>query len=287
VAYCSGIPYSTYYMGQAILADTDAHGMPRVALFVAPRSTFTQLDDWWDTLGLKGTGSQSIRFHGAHLPAHYVLEDVNMIDVPVEKGTPGYALHGNPMYSGRALVIFTLSLACTLVGGAYNALDEYGNWALERATPLPPFEPRFQNPDFQRWYGEAFVKIQTAEAAMMRCAELHMEACRLNAGGERPYTWAEDARLAAIAREVMIQSWEAVEQNLLRTIGASAVKGGQRFERLFRDLATAAAHRGTVLRDDFFRQLGAIQLRAPYPSPAGTYPPTTQGAPPYERQDDA
>jgi 3-hydroxy-9,10-secoandrosta-1,3,5(10)-triene-9,17-dione monooxygenase len=85
-----------------------------------------------------------------------------MIDVPVEKGTPGYALHGNPMYSGRALVIFTLSLACTLVGGAYNALDEYGNWALEKATPLPPFEPRFQNPDFQRWYGEAFVKIQTA-----------------------------------------------------------------------------------------------------------------------------
>jgi 3-hydroxy-9,10-secoandrosta-1,3,5(10)-triene-9,17-dione monooxygenase len=100
-----------------------------------------------------------------------VLEDVNMLDVPVEKGTPGYALHRNPMYSGRALVIFTLSLACTLVGGAYNALDEYGNWALEKVTPLPPFEPRFRNQDFQRWYGAAFVKIQTAEAAMMRCAD--------------------------------------------------------------------------------------------------------------------
>jgi hypothetical protein len=64
-----------------------------------------------------------------------------------------------------------------------------------------------------------------------------------------------------------------VEQHLFRTIGASAVKSGQRFERLFRDLATSAAHRNTQLRDEFWRQLGAIELGVPYPSPAGTYPP--------------
>jgi 3-hydroxy-9,10-secoandrosta-1,3,5(10)-triene-9,17-dione monooxygenase len=273
VAYCSGIPYSTYYMGQAMLPDTDANGMPRMSLFVAPRSAFTQLQDWGDTLGLKGTGSHTIRFDGAELPAHYVIEDVNMVDIAVENGTPGVALHGNPMYGGRALVIFTLSLACTLVGGGYNALDEYRNWALDKPTPLPPFGPRFENADFQRWYGGAFAKLQTAEAAMMRCAEMHMEACRRNADGTEPYTWAVDARLAAIAREVMVQCWEAVEQHLFRTIGASAIKSGQRFERLFRDLATSAAHRNTQLRDEFWRQLGAIELGVPYPSPAGTYPP--------------
>jgi 3-hydroxy-9,10-secoandrosta-1,3,5(10)-triene-9,17-dione monooxygenase len=260
-------------MGQAMLPDTDANGMPRMALFVAPRAAFTQLNDWGDTLGLKGTGSHTIRFDGAHLPAHYVLEDVNMVDVAVENGTPGLALHGNPMYAGRALVIFTLSLLCTLVGGGYNALDEYRNWALDKPTPLPPFGPRFQDPDFQRWYGAAFVKLQTAEATMMRCAELHMEACRRNAAGTEPYTWPVDARLAAIAREAMVQCWEAVEQHLFRTIGASAIKSGQRFERLFRDLATSAAHRNTQLRDEFWRQLGAIELGVPYPSPAGTFPP--------------
>src|ERR1700759_4361836 len=71
VAYCSGIPYSTYYMGQAMLSEPDVNGTPRMALFVAPRSAFTQLDDWGDTLGLKGTGSHTIPFAGAHLPAHY------------------------------------------------------------------------------------------------------------------------------------------------------------------------------------------------------------------------
>jgi 3-hydroxy-9,10-secoandrosta-1,3,5(10)-triene-9,17-dione monooxygenase len=109
---------------------------------------------------------------------------------------------------------------------------------------------------------------------MIRCAEEHMEMCALSAAGERPYTWAQDARLAAIARETMVQAWEAVEQHLLRTIGSSAVKHGQRFERLFRDLATMAAHRNTMLREEFWRQLGAIDLGVSYPSPGGTWPPS-------------
>ena len=49
-----------------------------------------------------------------------------MINVDVEKGTPGLALHGSPMYGGRAPSgIFTMCLAAVLVGAAYNALDEY------------------------------------------------------------------------------------------------------------------------------------------------------------------
>jgi alkylation response protein AidB-like acyl-CoA dehydrogenase len=263
VAYCSGIPWSTYYMGQAGLPGTDAAGNPRMGLFVAPRDAFTMLDDWGHTLGLKGTGSNSIRFDDAFLPAHALLEDVNMIDVAVEGGTPGLALHGNPMYSGRALCIFTMSLAGAIVGGGYNALDEYADQMRSKPAPVAPFIPRTEDADFQRWYGAAFVKVQTAEAALLYAAEQHMEACRLNASGERPYTFAEDARLAAIAREVIVQVWEAVEQNLYRTIGSSAARNGERFERVFRDLAMAAGHRNTMLRDGFFRQVAALQLDIP------------------------
>ena len=133
VAYCSGIPYSTWYLGQAMLDEKDEAGAPRLIMFVAPRKAFTQLNDWGDTLGLKSTGSHAIRFDGAELPAHYVLEDANMVDMAVENGTPGLALHGNPMYGGRALVIFTLSLACTMVGGGYNALDEYAQLGAREA----------------------------------------------------------------------------------------------------------------------------------------------------------
>jgi 3-hydroxy-9,10-secoandrosta-1,3,5(10)-triene-9,17-dione monooxygenase len=91
--YASGIPYSTRYMGQAVMPGEDARGLPRMLLFVAPRSEWTMLDDWGHLLGLKGSGSQTIVFEGGHVPAHWALEDTLMVDVDVSEGTPGLRLH--------------------------------------------------------------------------------------------------------------------------------------------------------------------------------------------------
>jgi 3-hydroxy-9,10-secoandrosta-1,3,5(10)-triene-9,17-dione monooxygenase len=260
IAYCSGIPYSNWYMGQAIMPGKQDNGEPRVMLFIAPESEWEMLNDWGDQLGLRGSGSQSIRFEGGRLASHLVLEDTAMIDVDPSNGTPGLALHGNPLYCGRALCVFTMSVAGLVVGGAYNALDEYETWLRNKTTPLPPIVKRTQDPDFQRWYGSALAKISTAEAALMNCADRHMELCRLQASGERPYTWEDDLHLSTIAREAIIQAWEAVENDLYRTIGSSAAKSGQRFERLYRDLSMAAGHRNTMMRDPLVRQLAQLRL---------------------------
>ena len=48
VAYASGTPYSTFYMGQAFLPVVDPAAPPPLALFVAPRSQWQMLDDWGD-----------------------------------------------------------------------------------------------------------------------------------------------------------------------------------------------------------------------------------------------
>jgi 3-hydroxy-9,10-secoandrosta-1,3,5(10)-triene-9,17-dione monooxygenase len=261
IAYCSGIPYSTWYMGQAIMPGKQATGEPRVMLFIAPKSEWEIVEDSWGRqLGLKGSGSQTIRFDKGRVASHLVLEDTSMIDVDPSNGTPGLALHGNPLYCGRALCVFTMSVAGLVVGGAYNALDEYENWLRTKTTPLPPIIPRSEDPDFQRWYGSAMARVSAAEAALMNCAEQHMELCRLQASGERPYAWEDDLRLSCIARETIVQAWEAVEQQLYRTVGSSAAVAGQRFERIIRDLAMAAGHRNTMMRDPLVRQLAQLKL---------------------------
>ena len=89
VAYASGAPYSTHYMGQALMPDDGVPAPPRMLLFVAPRSEWTMLDDWGDTLGLRGSGSHSVRFDGARIPEHWAIEDTMMVDVDVSGGTPG------------------------------------------------------------------------------------------------------------------------------------------------------------------------------------------------------
>ncbi len=72
--YSSGAPYSTHYVGQTF-GPAGADGAPTMLLFVAPRSAWTMLDDWGATLGLKGSGSRSVRFDDAHLPAGYVARE--------------------------------------------------------------------------------------------------------------------------------------------------------------------------------------------------------------------
>jgi 3-hydroxy-9,10-secoandrosta-1,3,5(10)-triene-9,17-dione monooxygenase len=265
VAYCSGIPWSTHYLGQAMLPGTNAKGEPKLLLFVAPRDTFDILDDWGDTLGLRGSGSNSIRFHeDVVIPESWGLEDANMVDFPVTGGTPGYAIHGNPLYGGRAMCTFAISLGMLVLGAAYAACDEYEHWMRTKQTPMPPFVPRTEDPDFQRWLGSAWGKLQMVEAALLSCLDQHAEYSRLNSTGEREYTFADDHRIGVAAREAFIFAWEAVEKDLYRTIGSSAARNGQRFERIFRDLAMAAGHRNTLLRETSYRDLANLRIAGAY-----------------------
>ena len=61
--------------------------------------------------------------------------------------------------------------------------------------------------------------------------------------------------VAAIGREVMIQTWETMQSDIFRTAGSSAGGKGQRIERIFRDMAMGNSHRNTVLRDWAFRKI--------------------------------
>jgi 3-hydroxy-9,10-secoandrosta-1,3,5(10)-triene-9,17-dione monooxygenase len=264
VRYCSGIPYSTHFMGQAMIA-----GLPpqeaaeHLMLYVAPRSEWTMLDDWGDTLGLRGSGSHSIRLEDGRIPAEFVVEDTNMVNVDVSGGTPGLALHGNPMYVGRALAPFTISLAALTTGAGYCALDEFERQMRTRKTSIPPMVPRLGDGDYQRWYGTGLAKLATAEALTIRCAEEHMEICERTAAGGAPYSEEEEQRIGIIAREAIVQVWEAVDEALFRNVGSSAIKAGQPFERVWRDLTMIASHRNTSFRETSFRKLAQLHLGLP------------------------
>jgi 3-hydroxy-9,10-secoandrosta-1,3,5(10)-triene-9,17-dione monooxygenase len=253
--YASGIPYSTHYMGQALMGVPGPDAPPQLLLFLSSKDDFEVLNDWGEIIGLKGSGSHSIAFDGAEVPNHWCLEDTFVADVDVTNGTPGLELHGNPMYAGRMMATFTGNLAAVMVGAAYGALDEYESMLENKMTFMPPFQPRKLDGDFQRWFGSAVSKIGMAEAALLNMADQHMELCERAAKDPTVYTYYEDYRLACIAREVMISCWETVQGELWRTVGSSAGARGQRMERVFRDMATGSGHRNVSLRDWFHGDL--------------------------------
>ncbi len=269
VAFASGTPYSTYYMGQAMLPNPDGDGPPPMLLFVAPQDQWEMLDDWGDMLGLKGSGSQSIRFDHTRIPEHWGFAG-NMIDIDVAGGTPGSRLHDNPMYAGRAMSVFTISLAAVTVGAAYNMLDEYERLMRTKTTGLPPFGPRIEDREYQRFYGRALTHIATAEAALYEAADRHMELCRRNVQDGIEYTYGDDMLVAGIAREVLLMCWKVIDDDLFQTVGASVARDGERTARIFRDMAVATAHRNLQLRDVWYGEIGRAALGEPRRIPLGS-----------------
>ncbi|MER6621987.1 MULTISPECIES: acyl-CoA dehydrogenase family protein [unclassified Streptomyces] len=236
--YCSGAPYATHFIGHTLVFD-DPDGPPAPMLFIAERSQFERLDDWGDQLGLKGSGSHSIRIEGARIPAHRTLPG-HLSQIPVTDELPGRTLHG-PEYGGGPLSFMLLELGALAVGMARGALDAYEELMRTRTTTFFPIVPRTEDPDFQFRFGEATGMIATADAAMTEAVRQWEQLCLKDAAA---FTREEELRLATISREVVRLCWRAVEGQLFPTAGSSSVRAGERVERVWRDLSTLHSHAG-------------------------------------------
>lgn len=238
--YCSGAPYATHVMGEALLAADD--GQPPAPLFfVAPRSQWKRLDDWGQQLGLRGSGSHSILISNGYVPAHMALPGVQFIELDVTAGTPGRALHGNPEYGGGLLSFTVFHLASMAVGMAQGALEVYTDLLRQRSTLVPPVVRRYESPDYQFWYGDAVGMIGTAEAALLNAVQQWHDTC---AAGPAAVTRESDLRIAAICRHVIRLCWKAVEGYIMPTAGSSSFRYGQRLERIWRDMSMLHSHAG-------------------------------------------
>jgi 3-hydroxy-9,10-secoandrosta-1,3,5(10)-triene-9,17-dione monooxygenase len=267
VAYCSGVPFSTHYMGQAVIVGDDGEVDGRMLLFVASHEQFEWLEDWGGLMGLKGSGSNTISFERGFVPAHWCLEDALMVDFAVTPPSPGVELHDDPIYGGRAMALFTLTLAALAVGGAYRALDEYELMLDSKVSVMPPYVPRRHDESFQRWFGKAIAQIGTAEAAVINAGEQHDEICRRAVEQEIAPSYYDDWRLSAIGREAICQLWDVLEGELFRTAGSSAAKDGTPLVRSFRDMAMLHSHRNMQMREWGYGEIAREYLGLPRAGP--------------------
>jgi 3-hydroxy-9,10-secoandrosta-1,3,5(10)-triene-9,17-dione monooxygenase len=258
--YCSGATYSTHAL---LLAVTPGEPPPGRSMVIVPRADYEILDDWGGgrTLGLGGTGSNSIRVVQAFVPDHLAVPYDWKDYVMPEGGTLGYRLHGNPQYVGRSLTFFYGELNCTQVGAARCALDVYTDAARERKTSFPPPMPRSESPDYQRWLGEASSLTDTAEIALLGAAERYTAACHRWAEHGEPFTVAHDAALRDVCSQAGKLAWNAVDL-MFATGGSTAAKRGSRLQRCFRDAMMFRTHIGAQY-DVISGSTGRVRLGQP------------------------
>lgn len=246
--YCSGSPYATHFMGHALV--TRPEGEPVPLLFVAPRECWRVMDDWGTQLGLRGSGSHSITIDGAYIPDRFTLP-YHLSQADVTSGTEGRRLHG-PQYGGGQLSFMVIEDAVLALGMAQAALSAYEQLMEQRSTIFPPIVPRREDADFQQWYGTAAGLIATAEAAVHQVVTQWQE---LSAGPPADITAERELRMAAVCHEVTRLCWRAVAEYLYPTAGSSAVRRGERMERVWRDMCMQRTHAGIAVF------LGAIGKR--------------------------
>jgi 3-hydroxy-9,10-secoandrosta-1,3,5(10)-triene-9,17-dione monooxygenase len=222
----------------AIIAGTDERIMVAI-----PRAEYEILDDWGGgaTIGLGGTASNTIVAEDVFVPAHLAVRyDWKDFEMPPE-GTIGFQLHGNPMYLSRAMTFFYASLNANQIGNARAALHEYEAMMTARPTSFPPPIPRSESVDYQRWYGEAYSLVDTAELAFFGALARFAEKCVGFAERGEPFTTADDGATRDVIAQCGRLAWQAVEL-MFASGGSSAARRGSRLERCFRDAAMFRTH---------------------------------------------
>ena len=215
--YCSGIPYATHFVGNVLLNEDGKP--PQMKIFVVARSQLTVLDDWGGeaTLGMRASGSNSVKLDKVFVPEHHVIDGKPALwaNEPMDNGTPGTRLHGNPIYLGRYIAPYHMSLVVPVIGAARAALDEFEEKVMPRPTYHPPIMPRVEHFDSQRPFGYAMTLADSAEALLLAAAEKYMELCGAGARTARRSRWRNKCACTAWCRPP--DGWRARRSSICST----------------------------------------------------------------------
>ena len=238
--YCSGVPYSTHFMGNGLIESPDPDARPEICVAVVPPGQYTMLDDWGGgaQLGMQSSGSQSVKVENVFVPEHWVFRGgLNAHPGP----TAGTELHGNPMFLGMIYGVYHAGLVLTQVGAARAALAEFERSITTRPTYFDPSVMRFEHHDFQRTYGLARGMAESAETLLYAIGERYHELAGRWAQTGEVFSRDDDSLLWSMAQQAGRLASETVEL-LWRSASSSSAKRGQRMQRLFRDVAMYRQH---------------------------------------------
>jgi 3-hydroxy-9,10-secoandrosta-1,3,5(10)-triene-9,17-dione monooxygenase len=230
--FCSGSPYSTHIMITAPVRDTDR----RITL-IAPRRDYEILDDWDRALGMRASGSNSVRFDDVHVNAEYVIDGIGEEDLGILP--PGAGLHDDALYLGRLSAYHPIGLAAIAVGTARAALEEFES--MVTSTRNTRGELKSSDPAFLLTLGRASADADAAEALVYAGIDAYTVAARRQLESGVAVTARDLARISGAATSAMELAHRSVDA-VFAHIGTPRVEDGTRMQRYFRDSAMLRTH---------------------------------------------
>jgi 3-hydroxy-9,10-secoandrosta-1,3,5(10)-triene-9,17-dione monooxygenase len=202
-------------------------GPPGVTLFLLPRSDLDVEDDW-NSLGLRATGSATAVANDAFVPAHRCAALAGF--------RRGHADAASPLYRLPLGAFFPPSLAAPVVGAARAACEEWGRWTADRTIRGGSQRAAAEVPTQIR-LAEAAAEVDAASLLLRRDVQ---EAWRVAARGDgfSERQRARGRRDGAYAVGLCVSALD----RLFAASGGRGVAAPDGIQRAWRDAHTAAGH---------------------------------------------
>jgi 3-hydroxy-9,10-secoandrosta-1,3,5(10)-triene-9,17-dione monooxygenase len=201
-------------------------GPPRWLFFLIPPGEYEVLDTW-QTLGMRGTGSNTIAVEDFFVPREHTLAVEDMI----EGRSATAELNQSPIYRLPFTSYSSLGFVGTMLGAAEGALEALTAALTEKRTPVGARVAEGQS--VQMRLGETAARLGAAELLLQRIAEAA-------GNGEAPdlEDRARAMRDAALASKLIV---DAVDE-MVSLSGTSGFATANPIQRVWRDVHFASAH---------------------------------------------
>jgi 3-hydroxy-9,10-secoandrosta-1,3,5(10)-triene-9,17-dione monooxygenase len=229
-SFSSGCDHASWVLLGAIVLDGDGKPVD-FRTFLLPASDYA-IDDVWDTVGLRGTGSNDIVVDGAFVPGYRSLSFADVTRLVC----PGQERNRGPLYKIPYGSVFSNAITTPVIGMATGAYDAHVAYQRERVRAAYVGQKAAEDPFSQVRIAEAAGLIDSAWGALERNISELMRHAR--AGEKLPLP----LRLR-VRRDQVTGTGQAIRavDLLFENSGGRALKAGTPIQRFWRD-----AHAGRV-----------------------------------------
>ncbi|MBA4025942.1 MAG: hydroxylase [Gordonia sp.] len=249
--FSSGTDHCQWIVLGAILGDERGKPiMPPTILHVfLPRADYTIVDDSWDVVGLRGTGSKDVIVDGAFIPGYRTLNSADVMD----GSAPRNAGRTESTYLMPFSCMFPLGITSAVIGIAEGALACH--IAAQKDRVAITGQKIKEDPYVLYAIGESAAEIAASRAALLETVDRFYD--KTEAGKEISF----DER--AIGRRTQTAAaWRAVRavDEIFARSGGGALHRKFPMQRFFRDAHAGLAHAihvpGSIFHASALTQLG-------------------------------
>jgi len=228
-----------YEEGEPVL---NSKGQPEVRFMIFPSEQVT-IEDTWDVVGLRGTGSHHFGVNEVFVPEHHsVISGVR-------------ASIAEPLYQFPLLGLLALGVASVALGTGYRALEEFIQLAVNK-QPTGGSRTLAERAAVQSSVARSTADLRSAEALMK---EAVVDAWYYAERGERLTEELKSSlRLAAVNGT---HSAVAAVDRLYDAAGGSAIYKENVLQRCFRDVHVTTQH--IMVGSPIYEVVGRVQLGLP------------------------